>query len=247
MIPKIIHYVHIGHMSAERQSQIDAWRRKLPEWTFVAWNDKNVAVDQNDFATYALQQEKYAFVSDYIRLKVLEQYGGIYLDTDMVIERDFSEILDNHLVMGYLFNNVISTSFMAAEPHNPVIQKFLKLYDNSRMVAVIKSFEFSNNAMLTNLLLKEFPELRQDNSMQILEPGVVVFSKEYFSVGSLLPNKSFATHEFDNSWSKTYTGVKATIRRAMLRVLGRKIVNKILAKRGAERASYQLLRDRLAQ
>ena len=36
----------------------------------------------------ALNQKAWAFVSDYMRFYFLEKYGGIYLDSDMIVLRD---------------------------------------------------------------------------------------------------------------------------------------------------------------
>ena len=40
------------------------------------------------------KRQKYAFVSDYVRLAVLYEYGGIYLDTAVELVRPLDELLE---------------------------------------------------------------------------------------------------------------------------------------------------------
>lgn len=44
------------------------------------------------YCTEAYEAKKYAFVSDYVRLWALEQYGGVYLDTDVEVVRSLEEL-----------------------------------------------------------------------------------------------------------------------------------------------------------
>lgn len=41
-----------------------------------------------------LQRKKYAFLTDYLRLKIIQEYGGIYFDTDVEVIRSFDDLLD---------------------------------------------------------------------------------------------------------------------------------------------------------
>lgn len=43
----------------------------------------------------------YAFVSDYVRVYALYNYGGIYLDTDVEVRKSFNDLLDNDSIWGF--------------------------------------------------------------------------------------------------------------------------------------------------
>ena len=47
----------------------------------------------------AFEAKKYAFVSDVARIKALYDYGGIYLDTDVVVYKSFDSILNHKCVV----------------------------------------------------------------------------------------------------------------------------------------------------
>ena len=97
-IPKIIHYCWFGKKEKPEivKKCINSWTDKLKEYEIIEWNEDNFEMNSNRFITEAYRLGKYAFVSDYVRLYALYEYGGIYLDTDVEIYKEFSEdILEN--------------------------------------------------------------------------------------------------------------------------------------------------------
>jgi len=63
-----------------------SWSRFCPGYEIILWNETNSPVHDNDYVKQAYQMKKWAFVSDYVPLKLLSEYGGIYLDTDVAAE-----------------------------------------------------------------------------------------------------------------------------------------------------------------
>ena len=51
----------------------------------IEWNEDNLPNYSNTFYQQALANKDYAFASDYARLRILQQYGGVYMDTDMYL------------------------------------------------------------------------------------------------------------------------------------------------------------------
>ncbi|MDR2649919.1 MAG: hypothetical protein LBB94_09445 [Clostridiales bacterium] len=47
------------------------------------WNENNYDITKNRYMYDAYNAKKWAFVSDYARLDVLCQYGGVYIDVDV--------------------------------------------------------------------------------------------------------------------------------------------------------------------
>ena len=93
---KIIHYIWFGGnpISELTKKCIATWKKYLPDFEIKEWNENNFDVTQCPFVKEAFEQKKWAFVADYTRFKVLEEYGGIYLDTDMEITADISKFLE---------------------------------------------------------------------------------------------------------------------------------------------------------
>ena len=94
MIPKIIHYCWFGKglMPASYKAYIKSWERNMPEFELKCWDESNFDVTCNDYVRHAYERKKYAFVSDYARLKALYTDGGFYLDTDVEVFKSFDEL-----------------------------------------------------------------------------------------------------------------------------------------------------------
>ena len=100
MIPKIIHYCWFGRNSKSKiiLKCIESWRKFMPDYEIIEWNEDNFNVKQNEYVKSAYNNKKWAFVSDYARMKVLYQYGGIYFDTDVELLKPIpSEYLECNL------------------------------------------------------------------------------------------------------------------------------------------------------
>ena len=87
MIPKIIHYCWFGGapVPKEYQRYIESWRKYLPDYEIRRWDETNYDVRCIPFSAEAYDVGKYAYVSDYARLRLLYEYGGIYFDTDVEV------------------------------------------------------------------------------------------------------------------------------------------------------------------
>ena len=110
-IPKVIHYCWFGNGKMPKLAQkcIESWKKYCPEYKIVCWNEENFDINQNKYAREAYAAGKWAFVSDYVRLKVLYDEGGIYLDTDVELIKPLDKLIEERGYMGFDDNGVIST------------------------------------------------------------------------------------------------------------------------------------------
>ena len=84
-IPKTIHSFWF---SREEKPDIykrclESWHRHCPDYEIIEWNSNNYDIAKNQYMKEAYEHRKWAFVSDYARLDVIYEYGGIYLDMDV--------------------------------------------------------------------------------------------------------------------------------------------------------------------
>ena len=79
MIPKIIHYCWFGKGKKPELAEkcITSWKKYCPDYKIIEWNESNFDVNRNGYTKYCYDNKKYAFLSDYVRLVILEEYGGI--------------------------------------------------------------------------------------------------------------------------------------------------------------------------
>ena len=100
MIPKIIHYCWFGRNPLPQSAIkcINSWKKFFPDYEIKEWNEQNFDVNIIPYTSEAYQAKKYAFVSDYARMWVLYNYGGIYFDTDVEVIKPMKDIVENDLL-----------------------------------------------------------------------------------------------------------------------------------------------------
>ena len=235
MIPKIVHYCWFGQTSknTEIKSNLEEWKKKLPEYEFIEWNEKNFDINSMPFVKEAYDRKKFAFVSVVARLYALIEYGGVYLDTDIEVVKNFTNIIDNYTAAFSLENNnnVVATSFIASKKKHPII---LKLYDQYKAMRFIDNkgneVTIPNTVYLTEILKKEGFNI--ENEFQILK-NVALFPEEYFSSYDLEIGKpqykknTFTVHHFSGSWESKGFHFKKMIKKYLITLLGESIFIKL--------------------
>ena len=131
MIPKVIHFCWFGGKRKPRliKDCIRSWKRYLPDYEIIEWNEENSDLS-HPFVKEAYELKKWAFVSDYIRLKALYDFGGIYLDTDMMVLKPFETLLDNNCFFGAEDKDYVSCGIIGAKKNNKIILDFLMIYNS---------------------------------------------------------------------------------------------------------------------
>ena len=110
MIPKIIHYCWFGKSKKPDvfYKCLATWEKYCPDFEIIEWNEENSKPFSNKFYKNALRKKKYAFASDYIRVKVLYEYGGVYLDTDMLLIKNIGDLLQHNFFSGFEVENRVA-------------------------------------------------------------------------------------------------------------------------------------------
>lgn len=229
-IPKIIHYCWFGKKTIPAQlvKYIDSWKKCLPEYEIIEWNENNFDVFSYGYVKAAYDAGKYAFVSDYVRLWALKKYGGIYFDTDIQVLKKFDELLGHQGIFCFESYEKVMTAFMAVTKENPVIVDFLNYYEN-------KTFDLAclepNTVPLTEILEKR--GLIVNGKNQVLEGDILVFSNEYFNAFdfsksmSLITKNTYTIHHCLGSWCSLKERVFFKVKRLLGSVLEEKYYDKL--------------------
>ena len=193
MIPKRIHYIWFGrNPKTERVKHcIESWRRILPDYEIIEWNEDNFDINYNEFT-------KRAYVADVARLWVLLHEGGIYMDTDVEVYKPLDEFLGEEAFMGFEDSNYLSTAVIGAEKGNPYIRLMLDYYNAIEFVKYdiwtdyIK-YEETSPCIQTNVY--ELLGLKRDGTEQTLK-HLKVYPNTYFHT----KDEGYTYHSFGGSW-----------------------------------------------
>lgn len=132
MIPKVIHYCWFGGnpYSPLVEKCMDSWKEHLPEYHVQRWDESNSPIEGCRFARQAFKEKKWAFVSDYVRLHVLYNEGGIYLDTDMLALKSFDPLLHHKCFLGLEEPGVASCGIIGTVRCHVFLHEMLNRYES---------------------------------------------------------------------------------------------------------------------
>lgn len=214
-IPKKIHYCWFGKNEKpdDIKKYIKTWDI-LDGYEIIEWNEENTDLSQNKYLYENYRLGRYAFVSDYVRLKVLYEEGGIYFDTDVEVFKNLSDkFLENSLFLSFMFDCNLSTAIIGCEKNNPVIGEIIKLYEN------LDINDSPNNDLFTNFMLENYKEFKLNNTYQKLDDNIGIYPKEFFECPTKDKDKGYTMHHFNNSWIKK-SKIRRIVKGIMQMVLG---------------------------
>lgn len=228
MIPKIIHYCWLGHGEKPELAKkcIASWKKFCPDFEIREWNEDNCDYLAMPFMAEAYAAKKYAFVSDVMRLIVLEQYGGVYFDTDVEVVRDISPLLNDEGFIGFENNRFVNSGqVMAAVPHQPVVQAMIEEYKKMHFTNADGSLNAVGCPHLNTDVMERFGLAR--NGQEQLVAGIHVYPDDYFNpmdstTGKLTKTENtYSIHWYSMSWLPKRTQIRAKLGRIVRRIMGK--------------------------
>lgn len=133
MIPRVIHRIWIAGSPPAPPVMIRngrLWRDLNPGWEVRTWSGPEELRLRNEcLYKRAPRADGFRFRADLLRLEILEQVGGLYVDMDVEPLRPVEELLEGEGAVAAWSPNrwkgerVLSNAFMAAEPGHPWIAR----------------------------------------------------------------------------------------------------------------------------
>lgn len=240
-IPKVIHYIWLGPKPLDRLSKkcMKTWERVLPDYEVVRWDDKKCKsiIENNLYASQAYKAQKYAFVSDYIRLYVLYHHGGIYMDTDVRVLKNVDEFLEFSAFTSFQDETMIPTALMGSEKSGFWVGKLLEYYDEHQFIDKNGGYDFTTNVTTITNMSEKFG-LIKNGEEQVLDGDVHIYPREYFcpldtrnSKNDKITENTYAMHLYNGSWTPWYRRVLSRLKKKTgidaRKILGQKLYNKL--------------------
>ena len=202
-IPKVIHYCWFGGNPLPKSAEkcIATWRKYCPDYEIRQWNESNFDIHCNAYCAEMADRKKWAFLSDYARLKIVYENGGIYLDTDVELVKSLDPLLDRGSYMGFENADRVATGLgFAAEQGHPFLRENMAYYEELRDFEAVKACPH----ITTELLEKH--GLVCERSKQQFIAGLTIYPEEYLCpknerTGLTHRTKNtYSIHHFDASW-----------------------------------------------
>lgn len=202
MIPKIIHCVWLsGDEKHELHKKCMAsWKEVMPEYEIKEWSLSNLPIEvlNHSFVKSALKYKKWAYATDYIRLWLLYTYGGLYLDLDVYVYKNFNVFLKHSAFSCIEFNPInfyknvrknnynrvyglnIEAAVIGAIKGHPWINDAMHSYDN---VSFVNTENFMMKYIMPLILTKAAKKrgFKYIPIYQVLDDGVVIYPPDVFS------------------------------------------------------------------
>ena len=207
-IPKIIHYCWLGGKPKPESvvKCIESWRKFCPEYEIREWNESNLDVSANDYTGQAYEAKAWGFVPDYLRLWIVYTYGGIYLDTDVQMVRNFDPLLEEDGFCGFEDDNYISFGVgFGAKAGNSLIKEQMAVYDNLKFLNDDSSLNRTPSPVYITPVMMAYGFHINDGNIQRVN-GFACYPPEYFCPKSFstgitkVTKKTYSIHQFDASW-----------------------------------------------
>lgn len=210
-IPRIIHYCWYGKSKKPGivKKCIDSWKKTNPDFNIVEWNESNSP--NHPIVKKNIKKSLYAFASDYTRLFALYNHGGIYLDTDVYLNKSLKPLLQYDAFLALESEQHITNGVSgSARKHHFFKSCLVQLEKRGHS----KTTPYLS-AILTMDVLKtltsdiKFEEQFIDNIKVLLPHSFYPFSFEqsklmkHEEMIKNCPRDSFGVHLFMHSWKES--------------------------------------------
>lgn len=185
MIPKTIHYCWFGNNPKPEiiEKCIESWKTCCPDYDIKEWNESNYDLNRFEYVKEAYSKHYWAFVSDVVRLDVVCNYGGIYLDTDVELKTGLNELLDNEAFFFFETDRRVNTGMgFGACKQNSVVQAMLKKYEQRHFICS-GGVDKTPCPALNTEALRECIDVEMNGKDQIIDGIAVLSGGVYTKIG----------------------------------------------------------------
>lgn len=223
MIPKVIHFCWLSGdpFPEEIQRCLDTWKKHLSDYDIWLWDTNRFDINSTLWTKQAYEVRKYAFAADYIRLYALYNYGGIYLDSDVIMYKSFDDLLKLPYFIGQDYTGTFEAAVIGSEKGMDWIGTILERYKTRAFIQNDGSYDmlplpivFLNEleGKYNFIGLNHIMDYKRDNN-------IYLFHKDFFnsrnSIGVHQTKRSFCSHNYAGSWAVNTNSFKNRVKRLL--------------------------------
>ena len=231
-IPKVIHYVWVGSAPIPEQdlAYMKTWQEKNPDFEIRRWSEKDIDLKKYPLVKKAIDEKRWALAADIIRMYVIYNEGGFYLDTDVELLKSLEPLTKYDGVAGWESNFWFTTAAFGAKKHSPWIGKILSRYEGEKAIERITTNTFLKTVHSPSTFAKDFWPLECDGKTHVYgDDEFIVLAREIFCPKHYMTGKdgrtkdTIAYHHYASTWHTPIEGIKNAFGRFGYRLFDPKI------------------------
>lgn len=165
----------------------------------------NIKYVRECFNSKHSESVKYVKLTDYVRMYILYNYGGIFLDADIEVlkNKNFDSFLETPMFIGKELSDpqrgltVLGVAVIGCEPKHPLIKKWME--EVERDFRGDDNLNYESSMDVINRL-----GVGYQDKMTLLEPDYF-YPYNHFTSNTNITNNTIAIHHFNRSWAEKNT------------------------------------------
>ena len=200
MIPKRVIYCWFGGKDKPDKVKrcMGSWYEHMPDWEYLEINETNFDVHMNKYVEDAYNNKAWAFVSDVARLWALYTYGGVYMDTDVIVYQPLDKFLNHEFFTGFENVHYPVTATMGAIQGHTLTKELLDVYNIKKFEMHQEWGQYETNTMIMSNIIGKYIN-RERNEYQE-HNGVAVYPRQTFCGHVEMNDEVYTEHCMFGSW-----------------------------------------------
>lgn len=197
---RVIHAIWLGNtLPPLAHVCIDDWRKQ--GYRYKLWLDTDpqiqLWIQQCTFARECYRRGLLAFVTDYLRLKILAQEGGLYLDTDVTINNDPFPLFESVAFgVGYESDRLIGTAAIYARKDSVLLSELVRFYEEEIMSSPL----YMGPEVMTELVSRQRERAVEPT---LIAPVHYFYNYQGEAIHFEPAAERYLTHWFQHSWKRS--------------------------------------------
>lgn len=227
MIPRKVHYCWFGQSKKNKKALkcINSWKKYCPDFEVIEWNETNFDINYNAYTKFCYDNKQWAFLSDYVRLVVVAEQGGLYFDTDVEVIRTPEELLKYQAFFSFENSDCINTGQgFGSEANHPIILAMKTRYEELE-ADELGEYPLIRCPELNTEALKPFGLILNGKRQNVA--GAEILPVDYMNpyddaTGRLKKTENtLSIHWYSKSWLDHRTVLRSKITKPFHRIFGK--------------------------
>lgn len=156
----------------------------MPDWEIVRWSEANFDIaNSSDYCKEAYAVKQWAFVSDYMRISILYEHGGIYLDTDEEVLQSLEPFLEHDAFFGLEPKNRVQAGVFGCIKGHPLMGNILESFNKLHFILPNGTYNLDiiGTARIYPALHQAYGYEPDEQKIDYLDEGrIAVYPSRYF-------------------------------------------------------------------